>query len=155
MERTIIIWANSMYNGDHKLVIRDKNPVWRWFGKWLWFQQRFMVPNLTAIWHPDCSFISQLPFLNFWVQWIKSEIHGPNNSSGRIWTFAKTLLNIQGLNPKNMLFERDSQKDLKIDFESSFVKNSKFGFISKFQIFLMMYFQWFQNCSIHQKIMKI
>ena len=100
MEWTIIIWDNSMYNRDHKLVIRDKNPVWRWFGKWLWFQQRFMVPNLTAIWHPDCSFISQLPFLNFWVQWIKSEIHGPNNSSGRIWTFAKNLMNVHGLNPK-------------------------------------------------------
>ena len=54
-----------------------------------------------------------------------------------------------------MLFERDSQKeDLKINFESSFVKNSKFGFISKFQIFLMVYFQWFQNCSIHQKSRK-
>ena len=46
---------NRSYNHDHKLVIRDKNPVWRWFAKWLWFQQRFMVSNLTTIWHPNYS----------------------------------------------------------------------------------------------------
>ena len=63
--------------------------------------------------------------------------------------------NLHGLNQKHAFWTWFSERQfLKIDFESSFVKNSKFGFISKFQIFLMVYFQWFQNCSIHQKITK-
>ena len=115
------------------------------------FVSRFSFNILEHSLYGSLKLVSQ-QISTDWILLPTSQGHLDGNERSTDAKQGSKFRNLHGLNPKHVFWTWFSERQfLKIDFESSFVKNSKFGFISKFQIFLMAYFQWFQNCSIHQK----